>query len=99
MEHAISSRLCYPDPFKPVAIEFTLTEPAVVTLSISSESGNELVRLVDACRHEKGIHKIDLQSGILSTGLYFYRLQVEFPHSESEGNADNIVTEVRKFKL
>ncbi|MBI3195711.1 MAG: hypothetical protein HYZ34_14780 [Ignavibacteriae bacterium] len=99
MENTLSSRLCYPDPFKPVAIEFTLQHSAVVTLSISDESGNEIIKLVDTQQHESGIHKIELREGLLSEGLYYYRLQVEFPGKGINGKTESVVTEVRKFKI
>ncbi len=98
MENQVSSRLCYPDPFKPVAIEFTLPLPALVTLIITNESGIELLNLLNVRHYEAGTHKFELREGMLSNGVYYYRLSTQ-PISTKDSNMGNAHTEVRKFRL
>ena len=67
----------YPNPFNDqTEIKFTLTESQDVSLVVYDLLGREVQRLVDGYA-EAGIHTYVFDASDLSSGIYFYRLQVE----------------------
>ena len=72
----ISSRLSYPDPFKPSGVEFELPQPAEVTLAIFDNSGREVATLLHDEVLNPGVHMIDFSGVKLNGDSYFYRLSV-----------------------
>ncbi len=65
----------YPNPFNPTTrIEFTIPLQLPVTLKIYDLVGREVRVLVDGVL-EAGRHFADLNSSVLASGTYFYRLQ------------------------
>ncbi|MCH7760640.1 T9SS type A sorting domain-containing protein [candidate division TA06 bacterium] len=65
----------YPNPFNPTTrIEYTLLSPGKVSLIIYNMLGEEVTRLVDG-EMPAGEHTSIWNASILSSGIYFYRLQ------------------------
>ena len=67
----------YPDPFElSTRIQYTVSEPAHVTLKIYDVWGREVATLVDA-QKTPGDFSVTLDAGDLASGLYIYRLQAD----------------------
>ena len=73
-----SSRLFYPNPFKPAGIEFELPEEALVSLAIFDDSGNELKTLLVRKPYRAGRHQLTFDFVEVGEGKYFYRLSAEY---------------------
>jgi len=72
----------YPNPFNATTtISFALSEPQFVTLKIYDLLGREIQTLVDEQR-QGGMHTVIFNASELSSGIYFYRIQVD-NYSES----------------
>lgn len=66
----------YPNPFNPnTAINFNVPSPDHVTLSVYNTAGQLIETLVDRDM-EAGYHTANFQADDLSSGLYFYTLNV-----------------------
>jgi hypothetical protein len=66
----------YPNPFNPsTTITFELPKSSVVRLSVYDILGREVSVLVNE-RREAGVHEVKLDTRGLSSGIYFYRMQV-----------------------
>jgi len=64
----------YPNPFNPSTnIEFSLSEPAHVSLTIFNINGREVALLVDESMPQ-GSHSVRWNAQNLPSGIYFYRL-------------------------
>lgn len=80
----------YPNPFNPsTKIEFALPKDGFVSLAIFDNSGREVSRLVNENR-SSGYYAVSFNGSGLSSGIYFYRLEVK--------GSDNFV-QVRKMVL
>jgi hypothetical protein len=67
----------YPNPFNPeTSIEYALPENAKIRLSVFNMLGQEVQVLVDG-QMEAGYHKATFDGADMSSGVYFYRLQVD----------------------
>jgi hypothetical protein len=67
----------YPNPFNPVTtIAYQLPQAGKVRLSVYDTVGREVEKLV-AASQSAGEHKIRFDATSLSSGIYFYRLQVQ----------------------
>lgn len=67
----------YPNPFNPsTTIEYELSEPATVRLTVSDVMGRELAVLVDE-HQATGRHTARFSGHQLSSGVYVYRLDVQ----------------------
>ncbi len=65
----------YPNPFNPTTtIEFTLTSPSTVSLTIYDLTGREVASLFNNDQLEDGFHAVDFDATDLATGVYFYRI-------------------------
>lgn len=65
----------YPNPFRgETIIRFTLPYKTTVSLSIFDMNGR-LVKVLANGSKDSGTHAVTLQSGILTSGLYYYKLQ------------------------
>jgi hypothetical protein len=65
----------YPNPFNPAtSIQFTISSKQFVSLKVYDVLGNEIATLVN---EEKSIgsYQIEFDATILSSGVYFYRIQ------------------------
>jgi hypothetical protein len=68
----------YPNPFNPTTIiPFTLNESAKINLSVFDVSGRNVATLINAERMEAGTHHVKFDANDLSSGVYFYQLQVD----------------------
>lgn len=66
----------YPNPFNPsTKISYTLGETGYVILKIYNILGQEIETLINGVQN-KGNHSIEFNAKDLSSGLYFYRLNV-----------------------
>jgi photosystem II stability/assembly factor-like uncharacterized protein len=66
----------YPNPFNPVTrIPYTLSARAHVRLSVLDVTGRTVATLVDGT-NEVGLHLAEFDASLLSSGVYFYRLEV-----------------------
>ncbi|MCH7614030.1 MAG: T9SS type A sorting domain-containing protein, partial [Candidatus Marinimicrobia bacterium] len=65
----------YPNPFNPrTTIRFGLPEPKQVTLTVYNLLGKEVTVLVNNKLYDAGMHKVVLDAGRFSSGVYFYRI-------------------------
>ncbi len=68
----------YPNPFNPwTTIEFSIPEPAIVTLKIYNIIGQEVAVLFDGSSMEDDNYIVDFDASNLPSGVYFYRLIAE----------------------
>lgn len=58
MSQEIITRLVYPDPFKPVGLEFELDQKSIVTVTLIRQNGAVIKILVEEKAYEKGRHSI-----------------------------------------
>ncbi|NIR63853.1 MAG: T9SS type A sorting domain-containing protein [Aliifodinibius sp.] len=66
----------YPNPFNPsTTIEFELKQSEHVVLSIYNALGQKLYDVVDRSL-TAGVHRVNFNARSLSSGIYFYKLQV-----------------------
>jgi len=66
----------YPNPFNPTTkIVYTLKEAGLVKLSVYNILGNELHELVNS-NQSAGFHSVNFDGANISSGIYFYKLQV-----------------------
>jgi hypothetical protein len=65
----------YPNPFNPTTIiKYSLPQGGFVQLKIYDMLGKEVAILVDNIQ-SKGNHQIEFNASVLSSGMYFYRIQ------------------------
>ncbi len=68
----------YPNPFNPVTtIEFSLPEPALVTLKVFNVLGQEVGQLINHQAMDEGRQMVDFNAASLSSGVYFYQIVAE----------------------
>jgi hypothetical protein len=85
----LKSKLIYPNPFKPVGVEFYLSEDAGVTLKIFDMDGKEIETVLDNAPMKSGKHAVVLKVQEYQDGVYMYRLSVK--------NGDNKLIETKKI--
>ncbi|MCX6150695.1 MAG: T9SS type A sorting domain-containing protein [Ignavibacteriales bacterium] len=84
----------YPNPFNPqTTISFTISNQAHVTLRVFDALAREIATLVDE-NLSAGVHNVLFNGEQLSTGVYYYKLQVK---SNEKNHPDYL--EVRKMIL
>ena len=65
----------YPNPFNPTTtIKYQIPELSFVTLKVYDVLGNEIATLVNE-EKTAGNYEVDFDATILTSGIYFYRLQ------------------------
>jgi hypothetical protein len=65
----------YPNPFRgETIIRFTLPQKTTINLSIFDMNGR-LVKVLANGSKDSGTHAVTLNSGVLTSGLYYYKLQ------------------------
>jgi hypothetical protein len=80
----------YPNPFNPsTKIEFAMPKDGFVSIVVFDNSGREVSRLVNENK-SAGYYAVSFNGSTLSSGIYFYRLEVK--------GSDNFV-QVRKLIL
>ena len=68
----------YPNPFNPqTAIGFSLLDAGNVSLKVYDVLGQEVATLLDNELMEAGVHELQFDASRLSSGVYFYRLNVQ----------------------
>jgi len=86
----------YPNPFNPwTTIEFSIPEPATVTLKIYNIIGQEVAVLFDGVMMEDDNYIVDFDASNLPSGVYFYRLIAE---PSSGGEVRNLVKKMVVLK-
>lgn len=76
-EISINSFSVYPNPFSNIAyIEYNLSKPQVVTLSIFNTLG-QIVETINNVNSSAGKNTIAFDGSALSNGLYFYRIETD----------------------
>jgi photosystem II stability/assembly factor-like uncharacterized protein len=64
----------YPNPFNPsTTINFSVPEPAHVSIKIYNIIGKEVLTLLDEFK-QQGNHEIELNASELTSGVYFYKM-------------------------
>lgn len=64
----------YPNPFNAsTVIEYTLPEPAWVTLEVYNTLGQRVATLIDENK-PAGYHSVNWEANYLASGIYFYRM-------------------------
>ncbi len=67
----------FPNPFNPTTnLRFDLVEAQNVRLMVYNILGQEVARLVDG-RMEAGFHEVHFDASMMSSGVYFYRIETE----------------------
>ncbi|MDQ3021894.1 MAG: T9SS type A sorting domain-containing protein [Bacteroidota bacterium] len=65
----------YPNPFNPVTkINFDIPKESFVTLKVFDLSGKEVAKIINESM-QAGYYTVDFNSSILSSGIYFYKLE------------------------
>lgn len=65
----------YPNPFNTMTtIQFSIPETQPVTITVYNLLGQEVTMLANNKIYYAGIHKLTMDAGGLSSGIYFYRL-------------------------
>ena len=73
----------YPNPFNPTThIVYSLSKTENITLTIFNSLGEQVVKLVNNEKQSAGKHTViwnarDESGGQVSTGIYFYRLELK----------------------
>jgi len=68
----------YPNPFNPLTvIYFSLAFDGTVTLKIYDVLGREVTTLLNNAEMEIGKHEIEFDAKRLSSGIYFYTIDVK----------------------
>ena len=64
----------YPNPFNPsTTIEFNLLKNGYTDLTVFDVTGKEVAKILNG-EMKSGIHKVNFNSGELTSGVYFYKL-------------------------
>ncbi len=92
----------YPNPFNPsTTIKYELPRASQVNLSVYDVLGRQVSVLVNE-RRNAGVHEVKFDASGLSSGMYFYRLQVRPLDSaigrDSKSGAGDFV-QTRRFLL
>ncbi|HQJ46926.1 MAG TPA: T9SS type A sorting domain-containing protein, partial [Ignavibacteriaceae bacterium] len=67
----------YPNPFNPsTVISYSIPNEAFVTVKIYNVLGQEVATLLNDVQ-SAGVHKIDFNASILSSGVYFYSVKAD----------------------
>lgn len=65
----------YPNPFNPTTtIEFSLPEPAIVSLKVYNLLGQEIATIIEDKPFAAGTNEVDFDASNLNSGVYFYRI-------------------------
>ncbi len=87
----------YPNPFNPsTVINYSLPNNGLVTLKIYDLLGREVATLIQNETMEAGNHEINFNATSLTSGVYFYRINVE---SVDENGINKSFTDVKRMLL
>jgi len=77
LPESISLHQNYPNPFNPsTTIRFDLRQAAEISLTIYDITGREVATLLNRQKMSAGRHQLEWNAGEASSGIYFYRLNV-----------------------
>ncbi|MBE0539638.1 MAG: T9SS type A sorting domain-containing protein, partial [Ignavibacterium sp.] len=83
----------YPNPFNPKTnIMFALPQQGKVSLMIYNILGELIEEKINDQLYEAGYHQVSIDFGNLASGIYFYKLQINFSGKQS-------FTETKKMML
>jgi len=69
----------YPNPFNPVTrIVYALPRSGRVRVSVVDLRGREVLVLADNLRRAAGRYSVDVDAGNLASGIYVYRIRIEY---------------------
>jgi hypothetical protein len=77
----LHSRLVFPNPFRPVGVEFDLAEEALVSLDIVDASGVLVESVVRSSPLGPGHHVVGMPTQRAAGGAFAYRLTVQYSAS------------------
>ena len=81
----------YPNPFNPITnIRYQITNNSSVILKVYDLLGKEIIVLVNQ-KQSAGTYEVDFSGKDLSSGIYFYRIEVK--------SANNYFTDTKKMVL
>ena len=87
----------YPNPFNPAtSISYQIPKEGFITLALYNTAGEEVATLVNESK-PAGLHTVEFDGSLLSSGIYFYQLLVSALQSK-DGIANNFV-ETKKMVL
>lgn len=90
----------YPNPFNPsTTIQFQLPADATVTLKVFNALGQAVATLLERAEYGKGEHTVEFDAPALSSGLYYYQLEVEGKVGTRAKSSTTRFTGVRKMLL
>jgi|GEM_PF-1572770 hypothetical protein len=68
----------YPNPFNPTTnLRFQISDFGLVTLKVYNVLGQEVATLIHSREMDEGMHEVQFDASGLTSGVYFYRLNVE----------------------
>lgn len=76
MHAKFTSRLVFPNPLSPSAIEFTALDDCTLTLCVYDDRGNAVQTILEERAFAPGTHRISLEPLHLAAGKYLYRFHV-----------------------
>jgi hypothetical protein len=89
----------YPNPFNPTTnIQFSMSEPAVVTMKVYNLIGQEVATLAENESFGEGNHELKFNASQLSSGIYFYRM-IATVNNNSSGNQSSFTSEKKMLLL
>lgn len=90
----------YPNPFNPnTTIQFDLPEDGLVTLKVFNVLGQEVKTLIEREMMGSGKVEIEFQADNLTSGVYFYRINVEIISGQEDESFCKTFTSVQKMLL
>lgn len=68
--------ILYPNPVNQIAtIEYSLPSATTVSLKVTNAFGQEIIKILDNKKLERGKYKANIDATFLSAGIYYYTLQ------------------------
>jgi hypothetical protein len=82
MTSEFTAKLCYPNPTKPVGIEYHLPEDALVTMEVFNEDGTSVKNVCNETPMNKGKQFLEFHTLGLQNGVYLLRMIANFGGEE-----------------
>jgi hypothetical protein len=82
----------YPNPFNPrTRINYALPRPGKVRLEMFDLRGRKVLDLVEGQRLSAGLYEAELDAKNLSTGIYFYRIEIAYDNGARDVQTKKMV--------